>query len=136
MAENFFPWVTKLGAPGKVLANAIAKTCGFDNDTQYRVTVILHDGNVELEPGGSVWNWIVTGFSVYLVMHFPNWEPQIEFTSTEFKKREHKLSAVFAEQIKKFEDDQAVAAISKCEILSTLYSQSSPYRWYCVPVPI
>ena len=113
MAENFFPWVSKLGAPGKVLANAIAKTCGFNNDTNYPVTVILHDGNVELNPGESMENWIVTGFSVYLVMHFPKWEPRIEFPSTEFNNMEHNLSAIFADKIKKFEDDKAVAAISK-----------------------
>lgn len=117
MAEHFFPWIEKLGAPGKVLANAVAKTCGFMNDTDYPVTVVLHDGNVELEPGESVSNWIVTGFSVYLVMHFPKWEPRIEFPSSEFQKMKHNSSAIFADKIKKFE---AVAAISKCSSSSIL----------------
>ncbi len=50
-------------------------------------------------------NYLVTGFSVDLVMQFSDTEEaKINFPSSKFQNREHKIGRLFAEHIKKFED--------------------------------
>ncbi len=95
---------------GDVVSNAVVKQCTFYNDTDYRVVVVDHDGTRTLDPGDSEGNYLVSGFSVDLVMKFlGSKEEKITFPSSDFDNRTHKMSVVFGSKIREFENSQVKA---------------------------
>ena len=97
--EAFFKTV------GDVVSNAVVKQCTFYNDTDYQVMVVDHDGTRTLNPGCSEGNYLVSGFSLDLVMKFPgSKEEKINFSSSDFGNRTHKMSVIFRSKISAFED--------------------------------
>ena len=95
---------------GEVLTNAVKKECTFYNDTPYPVEVVDHDGTRTLDPGESEGNYLVTGFSLDLVMKFPDYqEAKINFPSSRFENRTHRMSSVFGDAISSYEDQQRKA---------------------------
>ena len=96
------------------MKNAVVKECTLYNDTEYKVVVVDHDGTRTLDPGCSEGNYLVSGFSVDLVMEFPgSKEERITFPSSDFGNRTHRMSVIFEHEISAFENSQ-VKAWCKC----------------------
>lgn len=95
---------------GDVVSNAVMKHCTFENDTKYKVIVVDHDGTRALYPGQSEENYIANGFSVDLVMVFSDTdEAKVNFPSSRYESRNHKMSYIFKEDIENFEADDEVS---------------------------
>ena len=87
----------------EVTENAVMKQCYIDNDSKYTVKIVDHDGTRDLHPGTKQHNYLVVGFSVDLIMIGPNnSEEKKNFHSNDFENRTHKISVLFEEAIKKF----------------------------------
>ncbi|XP_028396876.1 uncharacterized protein LOC114520737 [Dendronephthya gigantea] len=79
-----------------VVKNTVIATCTFENDTQYPVEIVDHDGTRTLNPTESEGNYLVRGFSVDLIMKLPEGkEAKINFPSSRFENRRHKMSVIF-----------------------------------------
>ena len=84
-----------------VIVNAVKKECVFMNDTKYNVKIIDWDGTHDLRPGTSQGNYLLNGFSLDLVMHLPGGkEAKINFHSSQFENRTHKMSSIFEAYIR------------------------------------
>ena len=88
---------------GEVLKTAIVGQCYFHNDTEFLVLIIDHDGTHSLNPGETQGNYLVKGFSVDLLMKLTdNREVKINFPSSKFENRTHKMSTIFENEIKAY----------------------------------
>ena len=88
----------------EVVGNKVVKNCRFENNTKYQVQVVHHDETYTLNPGQALGNWIISGFSVDLVMKFSDTkEHKINFPSTRYENRTHKMGMLFADQIQAHE---------------------------------
>ena len=97
---------------GEVIGNAVMKHCTFENDTGYTVMIVDHDGTRALHPGTSQGNYLVSGFSVDLVLKLPDGdEVKINFPSSSFENRTHKISNIFADAIRKYENTRALQSV-------------------------
>ena len=111
MALFFLPFLNK--TVRDVTGNAVVKKCTFENDTKYDVEIVDHDGTRTLGPGESQGNYLVTGFSVDLVMKLSDTkEVKINFPSSKFENRTHKMGLVFNDHIKEFESSSALSAVT------------------------
>ena len=102
---------------GDVVKTTFVKECTFYNDTDYEVVVVDHDGTRTLHPGCSEGNYLVTGFSVSLVLKLPGREERKPFPSSQYDNRTHAMSEVFRDEIEDFKARQKVspsAASRKC----------------------
>lgn len=98
---------------GDVVGNAVVKRCTFVNDTKYKVAIVDHDGTRNLHPGQSQGNYLVAGFSVDLVMKLSDTkEVKINFPSSRFENRTHKMGLLFENDIREFERSRAVNSMS------------------------
>ena len=88
---------------GDLVDKAVKRHCTLENDTKYPVEVLAHDGTYCVKPGASSSFQVVTGFSFDLVMKLPGEEPKINFPSSEFGNRTHKISILFDKYIRSFE---------------------------------
>lgn len=96
----------------EVIGNAIVKHCTFENDTRYTVMIVDHDGTRALLPHTSQGNYLVTGFSVDLVLKLPDGkEVKINFPSSKFENRRHKISQIFAADIGEYENTRALQSV-------------------------
>lgn len=97
---------------GKVIENALVNKCTFQNDTSYTVMIVDHDGTRALYPGTSQGNYLVSGFSVDLVLKLPDGgEEKINFPGRRFENRTHRMSHIFSDEIRKFERTRALQSV-------------------------
>ena len=83
-----------------VVQNTVVATCTFENDTQYPVVIVDHDGTRTLHPRGLEGNYLVRGFSVDLIMQLSGGrEVKINFPTRRFENRRHKMSVIFRDHI-------------------------------------
>lgn len=88
----------------RVFKTATVRQCIFYNDTNYLVLIIDHDGTRSLKPGEIQGNYLVKGLSVDLLMKLTdNREVKINFPSSKFENRTHKMSTIFENEIKAYE---------------------------------
>lgn len=82
--------------------------CTLQNDTDYQVVIVDYDGTRDLNPGTSQGNYLVKGmgFGIDLVMKFPgSKEEKINFPSSKFENRPHRISVIFSDKIRAFESE-------------------------------
>ena len=97
----------------EVAENTVVKKCTFQNDTKYDVMIIDHDGTRTLGPGESQDNYLVTGFSVDLVMKLSRTKKvKINFPSSSFENRTHKMGLIFRDHIKEYESNSAMSSVT------------------------
>ena len=92
------------------LTESLTTSCEFENDTEYHVVVNRHDGRFKLPPGDSIGQWVYKGFSISLLIKFPNGHSErIDFPSRLYQDKTHYISNIFEKQIKeykrKYEDE-------------------------------
>ena len=79
-------------------------SCEFHNDTKYHVIVNRHGGTSKLPPRSIVGQTVYKGFSVSLMLKFPNGHSErINFSWNQFHHKAHYISNVFKEQIEEYE---------------------------------
>ena len=83
-----------------VVKNTVFATCTFENNTQYPVEIVDHDGTRTLHPGEAEGNYLVRGFSVDLIMQLSGGkEVKINFPTSRYENRRHKMSVIFKDHI-------------------------------------
>ena len=86
------------------LTESFTVDCELENDTDYHVDVDRHDGKFKLPPRGSIGQWLYKGFSISLLINFPNGQcERIEFPWSRYQDKTHYISDVFREQIEEYE---------------------------------
>ena len=96
----------------QTIKNAVVKCCTFENDTSYTVMIVDHDGTRALHPGTSQGNYLVIFQSVDLVLKLPDEDEEtINFPSSRFENRTHKISYIFADAISKYENTRALESV-------------------------
>ena len=104
----------------QTIKNAIVKCCTFENDTSYTVMIVDHDGTRALHPGTSQGNYLVIFQSVDLVLKLPDGDEEtINFPSSKFENRTHKISYIFADAISKYENTRALESVNVIQSFST-----------------
>lgn len=103
----------------EVVENAVVKRCTFENDTDYTVMIVDHDGTRSLDPDEQQGNYLIGGFSVDLVLKLPDAEEvKITFPSSNFENRTHKMSKIFADAIREYESSRAMQSVQILRALS------------------
>ena len=105
---------------GEVVGNAFVGHCRFENNTKYEVEIVDHDGTRTLNPGETQRNYLVKGFSVDLVMKFTDTkEDKVNFPASRYENRTHKMSMIFADEIKAYEMSlvKVVSGFSKWHLI-------------------
>ena len=82
---------------------SVMRYCTFVNDTKYQVEVLAHDGTYCVKPRTSRSFQVVNSFSFDLVMKLPEEEAKINFPSSEFGNRTHKMSSIFEKYVRSSE---------------------------------
>ena len=109
----------------EVVENTVMNNCTFENDTEYQVTIVDHDNTRRLRPHTSQGNYLLPGFSVDLIMLLPfGEEKKINFPSSAFEGRTHKISKIFQEHIMKIEI-KVIKAFSRWEFV---YNHTGGYE--------
>lgn len=94
-------------------------SCEFHNDTKYHAVVNRHGGTAKLPPRSSVGQTVYKGFSVSLLLKFPNGHSErIEFSWNQFHHKTHYISEIFKEQIEEYEIKNAGKLQKKVSKLS------------------
>ena len=97
----------------QIMGNFLVKRCTFENDTSYTVMIVDHDGARALHPGMSQGNCLVIFLSVDLVLKLPDGDEEtINFPSSKFENRTHKISYIFADAISKYENTRAPESVN------------------------
>lgn len=96
----------------EVVVKAVVKRCTFENDTEYTVLIVDHSGTGSLDPDEQQGNYLISGFSVDLVLKLPDAEEvKITFPSSSFENRTHKISQIFADAIREYENSRAMQSV-------------------------
>ena len=96
----------------EVVKNAVVKRCTFKNDTNYTVMIVDHDGTRSLDPDEQQGNYLISGFSVDLVLKLPDAEEvKITFSSSSFENRMHKMSNIFTNAIREYKNSRAMQSV-------------------------
>ena len=96
------------------LTESFTVDCEIENDTDYHVDVDRHDGKFKLPPRDSIGQWLYKGFSISLLINFPNgqWE-RIKFPWSRYQDKTHYISDIFREQIEEYEKRYPAGKVQK-----------------------
>ena len=87
----------------KVTENTKIKQYYIENDSKYTVKIVDHNYTIDLPPGTKqYYNFIVSSSVDLIIIGTNNSEEKKNFHSNDFENRNHKISVLFEEAIKKF----------------------------------
>eukprot|EP01084_Bolivina_argentea_P095472 171638_1 len=88
---------------GDVMKNVVISKCTLYNDTEYEITIVDYDDTRKLKPHYKQGNGLVAGsIDLILIDHLNDYEEhKINFPASKFEGREHRMSVVFAQILKK-----------------------------------